>query len=296
MSEIGLNLPEIPEIVLPSPQDVLASNSLIKILGLTAGYGKEPMIRDVSFGIDRGDVVFLMGPSGCGKSTLIRVINHIYDVLPDSRAFAAGMVLIDDIDVLSPRSDKLALRERIGMVFQRANLFPKSVLENVSFGLRVRGEANEADIYARALWALDIAGLKITDLGRPALQLSGGQQQRVCIARAIITLPEILLLDEPTANLDSISRKRFTEAILRVREGYKAAGRELTIVWVAHEFKFIKDLAGLHGSKVVVFLPLSEEEEDKGGRLAEIGVAPDIFDLHNPNGAKHPMVRELFSS
>jgi len=195
----------------------------------------QPKEKQAIIGVDLDveplEVLALIGPSGCGKSTFLRVLNRMNDTVPGARV--AGKVLLDGENVLDPRFDVVALRRRVGMVFQRPQPFPKSIFDNVAYGLRAHGLRDKAEIARRAEDALRRAALwdEVKDrLDANALGLSGGQAQRLCIARALAVAPEVLLMDEPTSALDPIATARLEELIHELR-------RELTIVIVTHSMQ-----------------------------------------------------------
>jgi len=185
-------------------------------------------VRDVSFGLPTNTVTALIGPSGCGKSTVLRALDRMHDEVPEAEV--TGRVLLDGEDVYAPHVDPIEVRRRIGMVFQKPNPFPKSIFDNVAFGLRVGGLRNRTELAARVEEALRHAALwdEVSDrLGKSALGLSGGQQQRLCIARALAVRPEVLLLDEPTSALDPIATEAIEALIDRLRG-------EITMAMVTH--------------------------------------------------------------
>ena len=176
-------------------------------------------------------VTALIGPSGCGKSTLLRCFNRMNDLIPLSRV--EGAVLLDNQDIYAPNIDVVEVRRRIGMVFQKPNPFPKTVFDNVAYGLRVNGIKDMASITERVEQGLQQAVLwdEVKDrLQDSALGLSGGQQQRLCIARALAVEPEVLLMDEPASALDPISTQKIEELIRQLKERY-------TIVIVTHNMQ-----------------------------------------------------------
>lgn len=194
-------------------------------------FGGRQALFNVGLTLLPQNVTALIGPSGCGKSTLLRSINRLNEIIPDVRH--TGRVLLDDEDVYAPTMDTSMLRQRVGMVFQRSNPFPKSVYENVAYGPRLHGVPIGPDLEARVEHALRRAALwdEVKDrLRENALQLSGGQQQRLCIARALANDPEVLLLDEPTSALDPLATQRIEELLYELR-------RDLTIVLVTHNLQ-----------------------------------------------------------
>lgn len=194
-------------------------------------YGKTRALSDVSLTFPRNQVTGLIGPSGCGKSTFLRAINRMHELSDDIHV--SGEVLLDGSDVLAKRVDPVDVRRRIGMVFQRPNPLPKSIFENVAFGLRVAGERNAELIKKRVEESLERAALwdeVKSRLDESAMGLSGGQQQRLCIARAIAAKPEVLLMDEPASALDPVATAHIEELIGELRNGY-------TIVLVTHSMQ-----------------------------------------------------------
>ncbi len=188
-------------------------------------------ITSVDLDVEPLEVLALIGPSGCGKSTFLRVLNRMNDTVPGCRV--AGKVFLDGDDVLAPQFDVVGLRRRVGMVFQRPQPFPKSIFDNVAYGMRAHGLRDKAEIARRVEDALRRAALwdEVKDrLDANALGLSGGQAQRLCIARALAVAPEVLLMDEPTSALDPIATARLEELIHELR-------RELTIVIVTHSMQ-----------------------------------------------------------
>jgi phosphate transport system ATP-binding protein len=194
-------------------------------------YGKTQAIKDVSMTIPEHRVTALIGPSGCGKSTLIRCLNRLNDLIEGARL--EGRIMLKDQDIFDPTLDVIALRKQVGMVFQKSNPFPKSIYENVAYGLRVDGETRKEVIDGIVEESLKRAALwdEVKDrLHANALRLSGGQQQRLCIARAIAIEPEVLLLDEPCSALDPIATGKIEELLYVLKERY-------TIVIVTHNMQ-----------------------------------------------------------
>ncbi|RMG17500.1 MAG: phosphate ABC transporter ATP-binding protein [Deltaproteobacteria bacterium] len=197
------------------------SDPVIEISRLSLWYGSYQALFDVSLNLERGSVTALVGPSGCGKTSLIRTINRMNDLYENVRI--EGEVRLDGEPVYGERSDPMAVRRRCGMVFQAPTPFPKSIFENVVFGLRIAGEKRREVLEARCEEALRAAALydEVADrLDDDALELSLGQQQRLCIARAIATHPEVLLMDEPCSALDPISTARVEERITDLKGTY----------------------------------------------------------------------------
>jgi phosphate transport system ATP-binding protein len=194
-------------------------------------YGKNQALFDISLDIPENHITALIGPSGCGKSTYLRTLNRMNDLIYDTKV--KGEVLIDGIDIYKERIDVVALRKRVGMVFQKSNAFPKSVYENVAYGPKINGIKKKADLdeivenslRRAAIW--DEIKDRLTDM---ATGFSGGQQQRICIARALAVKPEIILMDEPASALDPISTGKIEELIHELKQ-------TLTIVIVTHNMQ-----------------------------------------------------------
>jgi phosphate transport system ATP-binding protein len=196
-------------------------------------YGDYQALKDIDFKVEKNKVTALIGPSGCGKSTFLRCFNRMHDLYPGMRYEGQIMLNPDGVNIIDPRVDPIEVRMRISMVFQKANPFPKSIYENVAYGLRVRGESNRKQIDEKVEEALKGAALwdevkdRLKDL---AFNLSGGQQQRLCIARALATDPEILLFDEPTSALDPIATSKIEELVNDLK-------KKLTIIIVTHNMQ-----------------------------------------------------------
>jgi phosphate transport system ATP-binding protein len=195
-------------------------------------YGAKRALQDISIRIQPNVVTAFIGPSGCGKSTFLRTLNRMNDIIPETRV--EGRILIDNANIYGPGVDVVQLRRRVGMVFQKSNPFPKSIFENVAYGLRINGMVTSASDLARnveeslrqaALWD------EVKDrLHESALAMSGGQQQRLCIARALAVHPDILLMDEPASALDPIATQRIEELVYELKKTY-------TIVIVTHNMQ-----------------------------------------------------------
>jgi phosphate transport system ATP-binding protein len=199
---------------------------------LTFYYGDKPALTDISIAMRANVVTAFIGPSGCGKSTFLRTLNRMNDIIPGTRV--EGHVRIDEQDIYAPGTDVVSLRRRVGMVFQKSNPFPKSIFENVAYGLRINGLVKtRGDLERRIEESLRAAAIwdEVKDrLRESALALSGGQQQRLCIARALAVQPDILLMDEPASALDPIATQRIEELIYELKKDY-------TIVIVTHNMQ-----------------------------------------------------------
>lgn len=195
-------------------------------------YGKAQALFDISIDIPEKEVMAFIGPSGCGKSTFLRALNRMNDTIPGTRV--EGEVLIDRKNIYAPKTDVVALRRKVGMVFQKSNPFPKTVFENIAYGIRINNlNRNKQDLEDRVAKALMDAALwdEVKDrLHTPAFGLSGGQQQRLCIARALAVQPEIILMDEPASALDPIATQKIEELVVVLKRDY-------TIVIVTHNMQ-----------------------------------------------------------
>lgn len=201
----------------------------MKVSRLSFSYGTTRALEDISIHIPVNRITALIGPSGCGKSTFLRVLNRMYETVRDARA--EGEALLDDESIFS--MDVTMLRRRVGMVFQRSNPFPKSIFENVAYGLRIAGGLNRAQLRDAVEKSLRRAALweEVKDkLNDSAYALSGGQQQRLCIARALAVNPEVLLLDEPSSALDPIATAKIEDLLFALKE-------TCTVVLVTHNMQ-----------------------------------------------------------
>ncbi|MBI3662659.1 MAG: phosphate ABC transporter ATP-binding protein [Acidobacteria bacterium] len=204
----------------------------MRVANLSFRYAAKKAVDSVTMPFYERLITAIIGPSGCGKSTLLRTLNRMNDTIPG--IIVEGKILLDGQDIYAPRFDVIHLRRRVGMVFQQPNPFPKSIYDNVAFGLRINGLApSRAELDDRVERALRQAALwsEVKDrLHRNALQLSGGEQQRVCIARALAVQPEVLLMDEPASALDPISTAKIEELMFELKKDY-------TIVIVTHNMQ-----------------------------------------------------------
>ena len=235
----------------PSPAEIVCRN-------VNLAYGENHVLHDISMEMEDRRVTALIGPSGCGKSTLLRCLNRMNDLIDNVRIW--GEITVKGLDINAPTTDVIEVRRRVGMVFQKSNPFPKSIYENVVYGLRIAGindkatldEACERSLRGAALWD------EVKDrLGESGLGLSGGQMQRLCIARAIAVEPEIILMDEPCSALDPIATLKIEELIYQLKEKY-------TIVIVTHN---LQQAARVSDKTAFFWL----------GRLVEFGPTAEMF-------------------
>ena len=237
------------------------NNSLLKVKDISVYYGEFKALENVSMNIEKNQVTALIGPSGCGKSTLLRCFNRMNDLFPNVKI--DGQIIYDDIDIYSQSIDPVLIRSKIGMVFQKPNPFPKSIYDNVAFGLKVNGFAGNYDeeieraLIQSALW--DEVKDRLDD---NAFSLSGGQQQRLCIARALAIRPDVILLDEPTSALDPIATVKIEDLVNVLKKDY-------TIIIVTHNMQ-----QAARVSDQTAFL-LSGE--NRCGKLIEMDSTEKIF-------------------
>ncbi len=229
-------------------------------------YGDHRAIRDVSMKITKHDITALIGPSGCGKSTFIRCLNRMNDLVPSARV--EGGIVYHGEDLYDARIDPVQVRKRIGMVFQKPNPFPKSIYENIAFGPRVIGmkgdmdEIVESALRRAALWEETKDRLKTNAFG-----MSGGQQQRLCIARALATQPDVLLMDEPCSALDPISTGRIEDLMMELKQSY-------SIVIVTHN---MQQAARVSDMTAFFTVELDESAKTRTGAVVEYDVTDKIF-------------------
>jgi len=246
-------------------QDANQTDAVLRTEGLNVYYGKFLALRDIWLNIPKNKVTAFIGPSGCGKSTLLRCYNRLNDLIESFRA--EGKVFYYDENLYAPNVDPVEVRRRIGMVFQRPNPFPKSIYENVAFGPRLNGykgnmdELVERSLKQAALW--DEAKDKLRQSG---LSLSGGQQQRLCIARAIATQPDVILMDEPCSALDPISTLRVEDLLHELKEQY-------TILIVTHNMQQASRVSDM----TAFFNVQTSEKGDRSGYLVEYDRTERIF-------------------
>jgi len=242
----------------PSAIGAVAADPKMETRHLVVSYGGKSAVKDVSLRLPGNQVTAFIGPSGCGKSTFLRALNRMNELIPSAET--EGEVLLDGEQVNAGRFDAVELRRRVGMVFQKSNPFPKSIFENVAYGLRVGGTRDRAELAERVERSLVSAALweEVKDrLQESALGLSGGQQQRLCIARALAVEPEVLLMDEPASALDPIATAKIEDLIHELKARY-------TIVIVTHN---MQQAARVSDQTAFFYM----------GELVEVGVTEQIF-------------------
>jgi phosphate transport system ATP-binding protein len=235
----------------------------IDIRDLSIFYGKFRAIAGITLAIPENRITAIIGPSGCGKSTLLRAINRLTDLTPGARA--AGEILLDGENILDPGADVVPIRQRVGMVFQRPNPFPKSIYDNVAYGPRLYGIRRRVELDEIVERSLERAALwdEVKDkLHQSGMALSGGQQQRLCIARALAVEPSVILMDEPASALDPI-------ATLKIEDLMQQLKAEYTIVIVTHNMQ--------QAARVSDFTAFLMIDERRAGRLVEFGPTSQVF-------------------
>jgi phosphate transport system ATP-binding protein len=241
-----------------------AAATVFSMERVTFRYGSTVAFHDVSLDIRQNEITAIIGPSGCGKSTLIRCFNRMNDLIPG--ASLEGTVRFHGEDMYERGVDAVDLRRRVGMVFQKPNPFPKSIKDNITFGMRINGirptmERVERALRAAALWD------EVKDvLNRDAYTLSGGQQQRLCIARTIAVEPEVILMDEPASALDPVATLKIEDLMRELRERY-------TIVIVTHNMQ----QAARASDRTAFMTVVGTAETERSGTLAEFGLTEQIF-------------------
>ncbi|MDB6165508.1 MAG: pstB [Lacunisphaera sp.] len=221
-----------PVAVASAVTPVPATRAIIEIEDIDFCYGASKALHDITLNIQERRVTAFIGPSGCGKSTLLRCLNRMNDLI-DGAKVTGGRIRIDGVNIYDPRVDVIELRKRVGMVFQKSNPFPKSIYDNITYGLRIQGERHKAkldEIVERSLRGAALWDEVKDRLHESALGMSGGQQQRLCIARAIAVEPEIILMDEPCSALDPIATAKVEELIHDLK-------KQFTIVIVTHNMQ-----------------------------------------------------------
>ncbi|MGG5507661.1 MULTISPECIES: phosphate ABC transporter ATP-binding protein PstB [unclassified Myroides] len=235
---------------------------------LNISFGSKHVLKNVSVQFEENKITALIGPSGCGKSTLLRSFNRMHDLVPYAKI--QGTIQLEDQDIYAKNIPVTEIRKRIGMVFQKANPFPKSIYDNIAYGLKINNLPHDKSVIEKALTEAFLWDEVKDDLKMPAHRLSGGQQQRLCIARAVALRPEVILMDEPCSALDPVSTIKIEELILHLKEKY-------TIAIVTHNMQQAQRIAD-H----TYFMYL--------GEVKESGLTQDIFE--NP---KHEMTKNYIN-
>jgi phosphate transport system ATP-binding protein len=244
----------------------LADPIVLAARNLSVWYGASLALKEIDIEIPRGQITALIGPSGCGKSTLLRCFNRMNDLIPGARM--EGEVLFDGKSITGPGTDPVALRRRIGMVFQKPNPFPKSVYQNVAWGAKINGYRGDMDaLVEKSLRRAALWDEVKNKLHRSGLELSGGQQQRLCIARTLAVEPEVILMDEPCSALDPVSTARVEDLMDDLKDEY-------TIVIVTHNMQQARRV-----SDMTACLMLDEEARDghRTGVIAEFTSTDILF-------------------
>jgi phosphate transport system ATP-binding protein len=265
-SHHGVNI-QTPQIEHRDETPAKAPETIFGLEDVSVRYSGKLAVKDVSFGVDTNQITALIGASGCGKSTLLRCLNRMNDLIPG--ATVEGSVKYKGQDLYHADVDPVQVRKRIGMVFQKPNPFPKSIFDNVAFGPRVLGLSKGAELDELVETALQRASLwdEVKDrLKESALGMSGGQQQRLCIARAIATSPDVILMDEPCSALDPISTGRIEDLMIELKDRY-------TIVIVTHNMQ-----QAARVSDMTAYFSVEVGEDDKRyGKLIEHAETETIF-------------------
>jgi phosphate transport system ATP-binding protein len=250
----------------PAPASVPRRDVIFDVDDISVFYGDHKAIRDVSLDLHLNEITALIGPSGCGKSTFIRCLNRMNDLIPSARV--EGRIVYHGEDLYAPDIDPVQVRKRIGMVFQKPNPFPKSIYDNIAFGPRVMGMKGDMDeivenaLRRGALWD------EVKDrLRTNAFGMSGGQQQRLCIARALATEPDVLLMDEPCSALDPISTGRIEDLMMQLKQDY-------SIVIVTHN---MQQAARVSDMTAFFIVELHDEGRSRTGAVVEYGETDKIF-------------------
>ncbi|MGL4581867.1 MAG: phosphate ABC transporter ATP-binding protein PstB [Flavobacterium sp.] len=235
---------------------------------VSISFANKQVLKSVNVEFEENKITALIGPSGCGKSTLLRSFNRMHDLVPYAKI--TGTIKLEDIDIYSKNIPVTEIRKRIGMVFQKANPFPKSIYDNIAYGLKINNLPHDKSVIEKALTEAFLWDEVKDDLKMPAHRLSGGQQQRLCIARAVALRPEVILMDEPCSALDPVSTLKIEDLILHLKEKY-------TIAIVTHNMQQAQRIADQ-----TYFMYL--------GEVKESGLTQDIFE--NP---KHEMTKNYIS-
>jgi phosphate transport system ATP-binding protein len=272
-----MSLPEpqvaaVPPAASPAPAPSPAANTgqldpiVLSVRGLSVWYGQALALRDVTIDIPRNKITALIGPSGCGKSTLLRCFNRMNDLIAGFRM--DGSITFDGVEITTPGTDPVALRRRIGMVFQKPNPFPKTIYQNVAWGARINGYKGDMDeLVERSLRRAALWDEVRNKLHRSGLELSGGQQQRLCIARTLAVEPEVILMDEPCSALDPISTARVEDLMDDLKDEY-------TIVIVTHNMQQARRVSDM---TACLMLDEASKDNQRTGVIAEFSATDRLF-------------------
>ena len=272
---MSLPEPQIASLSPPTPVSASAAASeptpsgdaiVLSVRNLSVWYGASIALRDVMIDIPRNKITALIGPSGCGKSTLLRCFNRMNDLIPSFRM--EGEITFDGVPITTPGTDAVALRRRIGMVFQKPNPFPKTIYQNVAWGARINGYKGDMDeLVERSLRRAALWDEVRNKLNRSGLELSGGQQQRLCIARTLAVEPEVILMDEPCSALDPISTARVEDLMDDLKDEY-------TIVIVTHNMQQARRVSDL---TACLMLDEASKDGQRIGVIAEFTATDRLF-------------------
>lgn len=258
-------IPELRAVDLRSTPESKSNPIVFDVAKLNVYYGSFQAVRDVDLPIRQNEITALIGPSGCGKSTVLRCFNRMNDLIETARV--EGQILYHGVDLYGPGVDPVEVRRRIGMVFQKANPFPKSIYDNVAFGPRIAGYKGDLDTLVEGALVRGALWDEVKDkLNESALALSGGQQQRLCIARAIATNPDVVLMDEPCSALDPIATLKIEELMLDLKQEY-------TIIIVTHNMQ----QAARVSDRTAFFSVDVNEQGQRTGRLVEFDATQRLF-------------------
>ena len=247
-------------------QPEMSAAPVFDLAALNVFYGKFRAVRDVSLQVRANQITAFIGPSGCGKTTVLRCLNRMNDLIPSARI--EGKIRYHGVDLYDPAVDAVEVRRRIGMVFQKPNPFPKSIYDNVAFGPRIANmKGNLDDIVEQSLLKAALWDEVKNRLKTPAMEMSGGQQQRLCIARAIATQPEVILMDEPCSALDPIATTRIEDLMQDLKADY-------TIVIVTHN---MQQAARVSDMTAFFTVEVNPESDTRTGVLVEFDATQTIF-------------------
>ena len=241
-------------------------DSVLSVRNLSFWYGTSQALQEITLSVPRHRITAMIGPSGCGKSTLLRCFNLMNNLIPGTRV--EGEIVFDGVEITRPKTDAVALRRRIGMVFQKPNPFPKSIYQNVAWGARINGYRGDMDeLVERSLRRVGLWDEVCNKLHRSGLELSGGQQQRLCIARTLAVQPEVILMDEPCSSLDPISTARVEDLMDDLKSEY-------TILIVTHNMQQARRVSDL---TACLMLAETKETGPSPGVLVEFSATHRLF-------------------